>query len=462
MGTQQSAFDSYPSAAVRTAGPLLFIDSLALVLSVVTAVAVAGHSEASIAERTLAFLLVLGPILFAFLAFGGLYPGVGTSPVVEFRQISIASGLAFGSYSTATLGLGVEPVSWSVVVIAWPLTLVSIPFGRFLTRSLLCRFPWWGFRTLVVGNFESVKHAYQAIQDNPAQGLRAVLLLEGAEAPLEKIRDTERIHYAVLATSEESSVAEQASMVRELGRSFPRVMVLTPESVNIPGGLWMRTADCSGLGAFEVRDRLLSGWNRLLKRGLDLLLVAVASPALVLLTLVVAVLNRVSSPGSIFFGHERIGENGRRFKAWKFRTMVRNGDEILERHLAEHPQLRAEWERRQKLKNDPRVGKVGRWLRRTSMDELPQIWNVLRGEMSAVGPRPIIRDEVTRYGESFELYIRVRPGLTGLWQVSGRNDTTYPERVAFDSFYVRNWSVWLDLHILIRTFRAVLTGDGAS
>jgi lipopolysaccharide/colanic/teichoic acid biosynthesis glycosyltransferase len=147
--------------------------------------------------------------------------------------------------------------------------------------------------------------------------------------------------------------------------------------------------------------------------------------------------------------------------AWKFRTMVVDGDEVLRRHLQSNAGLMEEWIRDQKLKADPRVTAIGRLLRRTSLDELPQIWNVIRGDMSFVGPRPIVQSEIERYGLKYSLYQKVRPGLTGLWQVSGRNNTTYAERVRFDEYYVRNWSVWLDLHILGETVKVVLTGDGA-
>jgi lipopolysaccharide/colanic/teichoic acid biosynthesis glycosyltransferase len=141
--------------------------------------------------------------------------------------------------------------------------------------------------------------------------------------------------------------------------------------------------------------------------------------------------------------------------------MKANADELLKTALANDPALREEWQRDRKLRNDPRVTRIGRFLRKTSLDELPQLWNVLCGEMSLVGPRPIVADEVAGYGGSFSLYCRVSPGVTGLWQVSGRNDCGLRERVRLDSYYVRNWSPWLDLHILARTAKVVCTGQGA-
>jgi lipopolysaccharide/colanic/teichoic acid biosynthesis glycosyltransferase len=141
--------------------------------------------------------------------------------------------------------------------------------------------------------------------------------------------------------------------------------------------------------------------------------------------------------------------------------MVTDADRRLEEYLKQHPELLLEWQISHKLKDDPRITTVGKWLRRYSLDELPQLLNIIAGHMSLVGPRPIVQSEIKRYATTYDLYKRVPPGLTGLWQVSGRNNTTYEERVAFDDYYIRNWSVWLDIYILARTFRAVLHAEGA-
>jgi Undecaprenyl-phosphate galactose phosphotransferase WbaP len=161
------------------------------------------------------------------------------------------------------------------------------------------------------------------------------------------------------------------------------------------------------------------------------------------------------------YRQERIGKGGKKFSIWKFRTMVEDADEILRHYLEKHPELSREWNETHKLKNDPRVTVIGKFLRRFSMDEYPQLLNVLQGDMSLVGPRPIVDEEVTYYQQSFQLYKRVKPGLTGLWQVSGRNDTSYDQRVRLDLYYVNNWSVWLDILILAKTVKAVLVGKGA-
>jgi len=179
------------------------------------------------------------------------------------------------------------------------------------------------------------------------------------------------------------------------------------------------------------------------------------------LVALIALAIRLTSKGPAFYSQQRIGKQGQLFRAWKFRTMVENADEVLRRYLEENPALRAEWEENFKLRNDPRVTAVGSFLRKTSLDELPQLWNVLKGEMSLVGPRPIVNAEIVRYGESISLLGRVKPGLSGLWQVSGRSNTTYEDRVRLDMYYIRNWSVWLDIFILAKTCAVVLKRQGA-
>ncbi len=183
----------------------------------------------------------------------------------------------------------------------------------------------------------------------------------------------------------------------------------------------------------------------------------VISPLFLMLILLV----KFSDGGKVFYGHRRIGRSGRVFHCLKFRTMVEDGDAVLAAYLARNPQEREEWLATRKLQNDPRVTRVGAVLRKLSLDELPQIFNILRGEMSFVGPRPVVRDELKMYGTSASFYLKSRPGLTGLWQVSGRNDVSYQARVAFDRHYGENWSFVFDLKILIRTVPAVFSSRGS-
>ncbi len=200
---------------------------------------------------------------------------------------------------------------------------------------------------------------------------------------------------------------------------------------------------------------------RVVKRFFDVAAVLVISPFLLLVMGVIATAIRLSSPGPIFFSHRRIRGHGAFFSMWKFRTMCVNSQEVLDTYLASHPEARAEWRRTHKLQNDPRVTRVGAFLRRTSLDELPQFWNVLSGSMSLVGPRPIVAAEVEKYGECFADYCSVKPGLTGLWQVSGRSKVTYAERVQLDRRYAREWTLMGDVRILVKTLTSVVNQDGA-
>lgn len=196
-------------------------------------------------------------------------------------------------------------------------------------------------------------------------------------------------------------------------------------------------------------------------RALDLVVATCAlialAPLLVLAALAVAMERR----GPIFFAHKRIGREGRQFDVYKFRSMAVDGERLLQEHLAADPQARAEWEADHKLREDPRITHLGKLLRSSSIDELPQLFNVLRGDMSIVGPRPIVVEEVSRYGEFFAAYCSVRPGITGIWQVSGRNNISYQRRVDMDALYARRKSVFLDLRIMFMTVPAVLMRRGS-
>lgn len=200
---------------------------------------------------------------------------------------------------------------------------------------------------------------------------------------------------------------------------------------------------------------------RVVKRTLDVSLVMLLSILLLPVLAVIAVLVWLTSPGPVLFSHRRIRRHGEFFTMWKFRTMCINSGEVLERYLAAHPGARDEWRATHKLKCDPRVTRVGRFLRKTSLDELPQLWNVLNGTMSLVGPRPIVAAEVEKYGEQFSDYCAVKPGITGLWQVSGRSELSYTQRVDLDRQYAQNWSLAIDTRILLRTWSSVVNRDGA-
>jgi Undecaprenyl-phosphate galactose phosphotransferase WbaP len=211
----------------------------------------------------------------------------------------------------------------------------------------------------------------------------------------------------------------------------------------------------------EVTHQLINPTQQFIKRLIDISLILISLPLLLPLLALIAVIIKLESPGPIFFTQKRVGHNGKEIRIWKFRSMVLDAEHILEKYLDDNPALRVEWERSFKLRHDPRVTRVGKILRKVSFDELPQLWNVWCGEMSLIGPRPLLENELKDYGEDFEIYKQVTPGLTGLWQVSGRSNLPFNERVNLDVYYVQNWSIWLDIHILLHTIITAVQAKGA-
>ena len=239
-------------------------------------------------------------------------------------------------------------------------------------------------------------------------------------------------------------------------------ILFTPNLVGIPlGSVEISTLFVEQLTVIKSKNNLSRRANRLVKFVFDMVLTCAGTLAILPLLLVLSLLVGIDNKGRIFFAHRRVGRNGREFPCYKFQTMVPDADKVLIQYLSVNAAARREWEDSFKLTNDPRVTRLGAFLRKTSLDELPQVFNVLRGEMSLVGPRPIVRAEIAKYGKNIREYYMVRPAITGMWQTSGRSDTTYEERVAMDTWYVRNWSIWLDIKYLIKTFTTVISRKGA-
>lgn len=419
----------------------------------------------------------LWPILMLFIcafAFVGLYQGAALNPVEELRLAWLATTLMYLFLGSISFMFNVAEVySRGAFVIAWLSSLVLVPTFRAFTRRMLAHQSWWGYPVVVLGAGETGRTVVRMLQSQPGFGLKPVAFLDddsGKWGDLEGIpvlggldlapvlAEQYGVRHALLAMPG-APRARLLEIIEVYGGVFPR-LYLIPDLFGV-ASLWASARDLGGLLGLEVRQNLLLAWSRRVKRTIDLIAVflggVIALPVMVLIALAI----KLESRGPVFYAHKRVGLGGKRFMAWKFRSMVTNADAVLAHHLANDPSARDEWARDHKLLRDPRVTRVGRLLRRTSLDELPQIWNVLWGEMSLVGPRPIVDAEISKYDEGFRLYARVLPGITGLWQVSGRSDTTYAERVRLDTYYVRNWSPWLDFYLLARTVLVVITARGA-
>jgi Undecaprenyl-phosphate galactose phosphotransferase WbaP len=465
----------YLTQVLLTSAPLAAADLFSSVIACLLAVISHGELNLSTELRLLSLLPFLALVLlFVYLMFG-LYPGNGLSPIFELKQITIATTVVFIVFLAANLALGARGISTAMLGTAWLFSIFFAPVMRSLVRRICSSFEWWGQPVLIFGGRDAGISNYRYLSLRPHFGLKPVGIIDdlglrptkdlpdpppylGTFEMAPSIANDSRVFWAVVAMPERSS-AEVNRVVKMYVRHFPHILVL-PELDGLPT-LWNRSFDLGGVHGIRIESNLLLPVPRFLKRLADLSIVIVGGIICLPMIVVIAALVKLSSRGPIVFSHERISYKGRRFKAWKFRTMYVNADELLNKYLATDPEMKKEWDENQKLRNDPRVTKVGNLLRKTSLDELPQLWNIIRGEMSLVGPRPIVEEEIKRYGENYGLYTRVVPGLTGLWQVSGRNNTTYAERVNLDSYYVRNWSPWMDMYILARTIKVVIKRDGA-
>lgn len=421
--------------------------------------------------------LALWPMLLVFLGVSAmvkLYPGVGTHPVEEFRRQGLVITLVFLVFATGTFMFKQGPVySRAAFVIAWVLCFIAVPIARTVVKLVCKRRSWFGYPAVIFGNARAVERLVMQLGRYPNLGLRAKAIVSAdptAPASIASIpvidvqtltpmlREAGKVPYALVGTEGMSREAIKHLLEGPL-QSF-RHVVLIPD-LPLPATLWMTGRDLGGMLGLEIEHRLLDPGRRMVKRLLDLLALCILLPVFLPVFVLLAGLIKLDSKGPVLIGLRRVGFNGKIFHQRKFRTMVTNNDQVLRDALARDPALKKEWDETQKLRNDPRLTRVGKWLRRTSVDELPQIFNVLVGQMSLVGPRPITTGETAKYQELASVYTKSLPGMTGLWQVSGRNDLSYDDRVTLDAYYVRNWSIWLDLYIVIKTVWVVLTGRGA-
>jgi Undecaprenyl-phosphate galactose phosphotransferase WbaP len=267
-----------------------------------------------------------------------------------------------------------------------------------------------------------------------------------------------KIRYAVMAMPGVES-PKLVQIAEQVGGTFSHVLLI-PDLFGF-ASLGVPARDLGGVLGLEVRQQLLLPWPRFAKRLMDLTFTLLGGIFVLPVLGVLALLVKLDSKGPIFYRQPRLGVDGSRFQAVKFRTMHGDGEKRLAEVLAKSPKMRAEYEQFHKLSKDPRVTRIGRVLRKYSFDELPQLWNVIKGEMSLVGPRPYLEREIPEMNHQERIILRATPGITGMWQVSERNATTFDERVKMDVHYVRNWSPWLDLYLLARTFGVVLGGTGS-
>lgn len=435
------------------------------------------HWWGSLAEVNLLiflFLALLGMLVFQLKGHYArrrvVWDEVGDLIAVFTLLLGLNAAIAFS---------GKWPLSRLWLFSAWGLALLFVPLTRWLLRQIFVWLGFWNRPVAIIGSGPNACDAMRALQSDPVLGYRVRWLLvpEGTSTtgdpgdrpglavlplgsdPLDTLRQLGNPQ-AVLALDNDQWTTQE-SLLRLLGLHYPK-LAIAPALRGLPlYGMEVMHFFSHEVFMLRVRDNLARPGPRLIKRVFDLvasaLLIGLLSPLFVWIAWRI----RREDGGPIWFSQARVGRGGATFDCLKFRSMVPDAEARLQRFLAENPAIAEEYHRNFKLRDDPRVTRIGRVLRRTSLDELPQLFNVLRGDMSLVGPRPLIAREIPRYGGNIHLYYLVQPGITGLWQVSGRSETTFADRSALDAWYIKNWTLWYDIVILLRTIRVILRREGA-
>jgi len=471
---------------IVTAISLIFFDLLALTCCFASVSLIGATVVATLPSQLLTSQLLFASVSYLTIGYLlGLFPATAISPIFELRQLVMASTLSFAL--TMIFALLAFPLSLSVALIGICggfAGIVMLPLTRALSRHYLSRYSWWGERVVVIGSGVQGQAIYKFYRRAVQRGLKPVGIVDharslddaaqvdslglfsgGAGDPylgpvshLSRLARRHSVRWGIIAPG--GCDGMDTLEVMNFSGSLPNLIIL-PSEFSLPS-LWASPRECAGVMGIHVQDHLRNPLGKLCKRIFDIVGASIGLLLAAPLFVVAFVWIKLKSPGPAFYGHSRIGMERKTFQVWKFRTMILNADAVLESHLSSDPEMRREWFEDQKLRNDPRViSGIGKLLRKSSLDEIPQLWNVLKGDMSLVGPRPIVTNEIERYQEMISLYLRVRPGLTGLWQISGRNDTSYEQRVRLDSYYICNWSIWLDLYISLRTIKTVFLREGA-
>ena len=421
-------------------------------------------------------------IPFILLLFGvnGLYPGIMNSPTEDIKHyfgciffsfLAIIITIYISDYNDVNFMQKIIKNSQDFAItlafiISIPVATLALPAFREFAKHLFARYKWWGIPAVIYlhgkdGYFIVDKLINQKFLGyHPAVIIDSNAQTQGLYKDIPVYPPSDELHNIIKNYNvKQAIICDYHGDLSYIMSSYRYTVKVSKNQTLFTDTQQLK--DIGGIIAFASIHNLTFKRNLLTKRLLDILIILCSIPIVLPVMIILGILTKCTSKGPIFYGHKRVGQNGKEIKCWKFRSMCINSQEILEEILATDPVRRAEWEKDRKFIDDPRVTKFGKFLRKTSLDELPQLFNILFGQMSLVGPRPVTEPELVKYGEYKDYVLSVSPGLTGMWQVSGRSDTGYEERISFDTYYIQNWSIWLDIWILIKTVWVVLKGKGA-
>ena len=387
-----------------------------------------------------------------------VHPASPMPPVEEFRRL-IGSSLLTHMLVIVYLAMTYKTTEdYSRFVIAFSGIVVAFlsPVLRDIVRAIMFKLGIGQIPVILAGGSKAAHELAASLAGDRYTGFR--IAADMGENYRAVVPEAKRLGVKILLACH-SDVRFFKSQIEEYTKYFAHIEYF-PEHGSFPIA-GARVVAMDGLGGIEMVNQRRFATLRFEKWLLDKTLVTFAFIVFSPFFLFIPILIKLTSPGPVFYRQKRLGKDGKTIGVWKFRSMYRDADERLKKILAESPEAAAEWKANFKLKNDPRVTPLGAVLRKTSLDELPQLFNVITGDMAVVGPRPIVKDEVAYYGKAYSIFSSVPPGITGLWQASGRSDTDYGRRVALDVYYVLNWSPWMDIWIIIRTAFAVLCLKGS-
>lgn len=449
---------------------LMIVDALTLLLCIGIGFFLVNLANTSFINfRSFTEYYIYIPVILVVFYAADLYPGIMSSPAEDVKRLCICT---FFGFCGIAMSIFVEDAEDKVaiavaLVIAVPFATILLPGMREVARRFFGRFKFWGLPAVVFCSGKSGDTVIERFLKNPFLGYRpAVIVNDRASIKTDYegvpiLRPSEKLLAAIKKRNiKVAIVSEYRGDTDPIMKTFRYTMIVSDtQNMLMSGAPHLR--DIAGIVAFSSTHNLTKRSHLFAKRIIDLAIIFFALPFVLPVSLIVALLIKFTSPGPVLYGHKRIGQNHKEIRCWKFRSMYRDADAQLERVLRENPKMREQWEKDRKIENDPRVTPFGKFIRKTSLDELPQLINIFLGQMSFVGPRPVMEDELVRYGKNVDYILSVTPGLSGMWQTSGRSDTAYEDRITLDTYYIQNWSIWLDIWILIKTVWVVLGGKGA-
>ena len=400
------------------------------------------------------------------------YPGAAFGPAEEVKRIFYAvTSVLFGILLFLFISKATVSCSRFVFVISWPVMFVSVIITRWILRSIFKRYNFGSVSAIILGAGETGHKASKNLLKNKFLGISPVAFLDdntalhnklinnvpvlGNISQLDSTATKMNVDYIIICLP----LDVISKVMKEHCSGFKHVMIIP--SANMFSTLWVYAYDVGGILGLELRCNLLLKWPLFMKKASDFVLSVITFVLVSPVMLFCAVMIKLMSKGPVIYKAKRLGLNGEPFEVYKFRTMKAGADKKLEEYLENNPVAKKEWQENFKLKKDPRVTWFGMLLRRTSLDELPQLFNVLKGDMSLIGPRPIVEAELQQYADKYKMVSSIKPGITGLWQVSGRSELDYEDRVELDCYYLMNWNIWLDIFILLKTVKEVLFCQGA-